>query len=159
MKVISLDPGRTTGYAVGVIDDGKMLVISGQAKWSEFQLYSQLKMLKSDIIVYERFEYRAERHGSYGDLANVELYSRNLIGVINLYIQETSAAGKEINTYPQMPSYALGKNAFFSDKKLKDNLVYRVDNPHANDAMRHLLQWYQFGPGFQYNEAGFESAT
>lgn len=156
LKVVALDPGVTTGFVTGLIENGKLKLASGQAKWNELQLYLQLKLNKPDIIVYERFEYRAERHGAYGDLSNVQLFSRNLIGVVNLYIQERESQGTEILCYPQMPTYALGKNAFFTDQKLKTSGVYKVANPHANDAMRHILQWWQFGSGFQYNTNGFE---
>ena len=151
IKVIALDPGITTGYVSGLIEDGKLKLASGQAKWNELGLYSQLCIGKPDIIVYERFEYRSVKHGSYGDLSNVELFPRNLIGVINLYAQQN-----EITCYPQMPTSALGKNAYFSDNKLKTAGVYKVANPHANDAMRHILQWWQFGAGYRYNTDGFE---
>jgi hypothetical protein len=152
IKVIALDPGVTTGYVSGLIEHGKLKLASGQAAWNELQLYSQLNLGKPDIIVYERFEYRAARHGAYGNLSNVELFPRNLIGVINLYLQQNP----EVICYTQMPAFAVGKNAYFSDNKLKTAGVYKVANPHANDAMRHILQWWQFGPGFQYNTNGFE---
>lgn len=152
LKVIALDPGVTTGYVSGLIERGKLQVVSGQAKWNELQLYSQLQLGKPDIIVYERFEYRAERHGAYGNLPNVELFPRNLIGVINLYLQQNP----EVKSYPQMPGYAVGKRPFFTDDKLKAAKVYKVANPHANDAMRHMLQWWHQGSGYQYNTNGFE---
>jgi hypothetical protein len=124
--------------------------------WKELDLYLQLKLQQPNIIIYERFEYRAAKHGTYGDLSNVELFSRNLIGVINLYIQEVQGAGNEILYYPQMPSYALGKKCYFTDQKLKNSGVYKTANVHANDAMRHMLMWWQFGPGFKYNTDGYE---
>lgn len=146
LKVVALDPGVTTGYVQGIIERGKLKLASGQAKWCELDLYNQLCMGKPDIIVYERFEYRSTKHGKYGDLSDVELFPRNLIGVINLYAQQNDTP-----VYPQMPGYA---KSFWTDQKLKKALVYKVANPHANDAMRHMLQWWQFGPGFQYNTTG-----
>lgn len=158
-KIVALDPGVTTGYAVGIIDDGCMGVISGQATWLEFDLYHELKRSGPDIIVYERFEYRSERiYGEHATQLNNEgtLFPRNLIGVICLYVQEQERRFEhEVVVYPQMPSYALGKGKYWSDQKLKEEKVYKVANPHANDAMRHLLQWYNFGPGFKYNKKGF----
>jgi len=157
LKVHAFDPGRTTGYASGVIEDGKLGVISGQATWNELQLYLQLKMSIPDIIICERFEYRSEAaYGKAGNLSNVDLFPRNLIGVINLYCQEREGQGQSVDVYPQMPRQVLGKKAYWTDAKLKAAKVYKVANPHANDAMRHLLYWWHLGPGFQYNTNGFE---
>jgi len=148
MKVIALDPGRTTGYAVGLIQPHEpMGVISGQAEWDERQIYEQLSMGKPDIVVYEKFEsgrqnaYRAIKHKNY----DVDLFPRNLIGVINLYCSQNN-----IKAYEQSPAKGLGGH-FRLDSVLQQAGVYKIANPHANDAMRHLLQWYTFGSGFQYD--------
>ena len=159
MKIVALDPGITTGYAVGIIDtsgDRPMGVVSGQAKWNEMGLYNELNKSKPDRIIYETFEYRAASlYGKKREHFKVELFPRNLIGVINLYYQERD---HEVILYTQSPS--AGK-AYWSDQLLKKEKVYKVGNPHANDAMRHLLQWYMFGPGFQFNtnNRGFEYLT
>lgn len=156
-KVCCFDPGITTGYVTGMIEDGKLGVISGQAKWSEIELYLELKSTKPDIIIYERFDYRSESaYGKHGNLSNVELFPRNLIGVINLYCQERESQGTPVDLYTQLPAQAVGKKPFWTDTKLKAANVYKVANPHANDAMRHMLRWWEFGAGFQYNEKGFE---
>ena len=55
-----------------------------------------------------------------------------------------------------MPAQVLGKKCHWSNEKLKAARVYKVANEHANDAMRHLLYWWTFGPGFKYNTNGFE---
>lgn len=153
MKVIALDPGGTTGYASGVIDNGKLGVVSGQAKWNEMQLYLQLKMSGADIIIYERFEYRSKK--AY-NVDNVDLFPRNLIGVINLFVQKKEAQGTPIECYTQMPAQVLGKKAYWSDSKLKAAKVYKVGAPHANDAMRHLLYWAMFGHGYSLITNGIE---
>lgn len=153
MKVIALDPGVTTGYASGVIDNGKLGVVSGQAKWNEMQLYLQLKMSGADYIIYERFEYRSKK--AYNP-DNVELFSRNLIGVINLFIQKSEAQGQPIECHTQMPAQVLGKKCYWSNDRLKAARVYKVANEHANDAMRHLLYWAKFGPGGKYVTNGIE---
>lgn len=153
MKVIALDPGVTTGYASGVIDNGKLGVVSGQAKWNEMQMYLQLKMSDADIIIYERFDYRSKK--AY-NVDNVDLFPRNLIGVINLFLQEKEAQGTPLEWHTQWPHQVLGKTCYWTNAKLKSAHVYKVANEHANDAMRHLLYWWQFGPGFKYNTNGFE---
>jgi len=154
MKIIALDPGVTTGYAVGIKEEGQPLgVISGQAKWNELGLYNDLVSGKPNIVIYEKFEsgkenpYRRRRNPNY----DVELYSRNLIGVIMLYCMQ-----HDIFPYEQTPAKALGGH--YQDTVLQQASVFKVGNPHANDAMRHLLQWYTFGPGFQYDtdKKGFE---
>lgn len=155
IKVIAFDPGVTTGHASGIIDNGKLGVVSGQDRWTELQLYLQLKFASPDIIVYERFEYRSQK--AY-NVDNVELFPRNLIGVINLYIQEREGQKNSLlEWHTQMPAQVLGKKAYWTDAKLKAAHVYKIANPHANDAMRHLLYWWGFGPGFKYNTNGFES--
>lgn len=154
MKVIALDPGITTGYATGIIEPGEpMGVLSGQAKWVESDLYTNLVSGKPDIIIYEEFDHRPQRFYGKGDYYKVELFPRNLIGVINLYVQQSGC-----RVVTQKPAKALG-GFYKSDKVLKDHGVYKVANPHANDAMRHLLTWYTFGSGFQYDpdKKGFRS--
>jgi hypothetical protein len=154
IKVHCFDPGITTGYATGIIETGKpMGVVSGQAKWNEFQLYVELKRSKPDIIIYETFEYRNPRHRKdWAD--NVELFPRNLIGVMNLYVHERASQGTSIGCYTQTPAQGKG---YYSDVLLRKFDVYKIANPHANDAMRHLLHWFTFGAGFKYdNKKGFE---
>jgi hypothetical protein len=56
----------------------------------------------------------------------------------------------------QMPAVIGG---YFTDKRLKTDNIFKEGRPHSNDAARHLLHWFQFGPGFQYNELGYESAA
>jgi len=141
-KIVAFDPGVTTGYATGVIDDGKLGAVSGQGDWNESLLYMQLQMMKPHIIVYERFDYRRGQD-------RAELFSRNLIGVINLYVQQ-----EKLECYTQMPGQVIGQ--YYTDKVLKESRMYKVGKPHANDAMRHLLHWFTFGAGFKYNTNGFE---
>lgn len=155
IKVVSLDPGVTTGYASGYIEDGKLKVVSGQGRWKEYELYLQLQLLNPDIIIYEEFHYRR-------NLDRAELFPRNLIGVINLYAQERAATHinaecdtRPVEVYTQTP--AQGKSGQFSDDNLKKANMYKVANPHANDAMRHLLYWFVFGGGYKYNTQGYES--
>jgi hypothetical protein len=145
-KIIALDPGVTTGYATGVIDNGKLGAVSGQARWNEYELFLQLEFAKPQIVVYERFDFRRGQ-------SRMELFPRNLIGVICLYVQKRAAENDPVEVAPQMP--VEGKN-YYTDKVLKNHKMFKVGNPHANDAMRHLLHWFTFGSGYQYNTGGFE---
>src|SRR5436190_9890375 len=92
--VIALDPGLTTGYASGYVEDGQLKVITGQDSWSHLDLYSQLSMMKPNWIVIEAFEFRRKtREG-------LELYSRELIGVVRLYVEQHS---EEVELEIQQP--------------------------------------------------------
>lgn len=147
IKVLALDPGRTTGYAMGDISEtGKMLIVTGEAVWDHHALMAQLEWYKPHVIIYERFDFR--RSPKY-QRDRVDLFPRELIGVVELYAESTN----DIRLDTQSASQAKG---YFSDRKLKDDGVYRVSKPHANDAARHLLHWYTFGPGYKYNVEGYE---
>lgn len=152
IKVVSLDPGITTGYSVGLIENGSMGVISGQTKWDELGLYDELTRSKPDVVIYETFEYRNNPR-QHKD--RIELFSRNLIGIIHLYVQQRHAnmTITDCLMYAQTPFQ--GKS-YYSDVHLKrDRLHKPLKGGHANDAVRHLLQWYTFGPGFKYNTDGY----
>lgn len=146
MKVIALDPGVTTGYATGLISpEGKMLVVGGQERWNHVGLYQFLVINEPNVIISERFEFRKKaREG-------LELFSRELIGVANLYAQLHMPPPHEL--VMQMPSVIGG---FFSDAQLKKDNLWKEGRGHNMDALRHLLHWYQFGSGFQYNKLGYE---
>lgn len=124
-----------------------MGVVSGQAKWKEYDLYKELKRSNPDIVIYETFEFRNQPKKK---LDRVELFSRNLIGVLNLYVQERQTCA----LYTQTPFQ--GKS-YYTDTKLKvDKLHKPLKGGHANDAVRHLLQWYTFGPGYKHNTNGYK---
>jgi hypothetical protein len=52
----------------------------------------------------------------------------------------------------QMPASVM---AYFTDKKLREAHLYKMGKPHANDAARHILYWFQFGPGYKFNKKGY----
>lgn len=142
IRVSALDPGITTGWAFGLIDDGAMRVTSGQQEWDHLGLYNWLEYQKPEYIVCERFQFRQRQD-------NLELFSRELIGVTNLYVKQH----KDVQLHMQSPSEALG--GYFKNEKLKHDHVYEKGKPHANDAMRHLLYWFTFKQGYQFNQHGY----
>lgn len=151
IKVTAFDPGITTGYATGLIENGKMGVVSGQDKWNEFELYVQLKRSKPDVVIYETFEYRNQPKVKRD---KVVLFSRNLIGVLNLYVYERHSQKMPVVCVQQTPFQ--GKS-YFTDNVLKKHGLHKPGRLHANDAVRHILQWYQFGPGYEHNKHGYEA--
>lgn len=150
IRVVAIDPGVTTGFALGVIDtvEGEMLVSSGQGKWSVNDLYEFLDKHDPHAVVLERFDYRNKSR------SGLVLFSKELIGVMELWCQRQK---EEKHIHRQMPGDA---KAYFTNNELRSNGVYKQDSeyPHANDAMRHLLRWFVFGPGFRYNKKGYKHA-
>lgn len=131
MRIISFDPGGTTGIAL--YDDE---FEDGWRRWSlgpgphHLQLWSVLQ--NEYDIVYETFNYQ-RRDVDKG--VALELISRNYIGIIEL----RAAMSHSVNIYPQSPS----RRMFWDDDKLRE-LGLWVSSPHERDATRHLLQHITF---------------
>lgn len=132
LKFVGLDPGVTTGYSLGILTEGILYVSYEQEKFSHRELWDFLVEVEPSHVVCESFEYRNNRHRD-----NLELYSLELIGVVKLFCE------------PTMQNAAKGKG-FYSDEKLKKMGLYVPGLNHGRDAVRHLLQWVTFGPGYQY---------
>jgi len=147
--VVAFDPGITTGYAMGDLDEevGELLVVSGEQKWMPSGLWEFLNEYKPDFLICEDFLFRNNsRRG-------LELYPRELIGICKLFSQISSAPRCELVMQPPRPTQ------FFSDERLKLEHIYKPGHPHANDAVRHMLHWFQFGQGFKYNKNGYRGAA
>ena len=147
MKVVAFDPGITTGYAVGHIEDGVMYVRAGQEVWSHHEFWEQLHLAKPDAIVCESFEYRNRSR------PGLILYSCELIGIVHLFC---SPSYQNPSVALFMQSAAKGKS-YYSNTHLQNANVYVRGVPHGMDALRHLLHCYTFGPLFKYNKHGFTS--
>jgi len=141
--VACFDPGITTGHAVGVMEDGLMKVRCGQTAFDHIMLYDQLQLLKPDMIVAEEFEFRGRAR------KGLELYPRELLGVLELYCQQN-----KIRLFRQKAATGM---AYYSNEKLTRDGLYIRGKPHAMDALRHLLHWYTYGYGFQFNTSGYEA--
>lgn len=149
INVLCLDPGVTTGYAFGQIDDdGLMHVSTGQDKLSPLELFNMIKGMEPDVIIYEDFQYRNNaRQG-------LELFSVQLIGVINMYAESVE---KSIELKHQSPGSVIGQ--YFTNTRLSmDNLYKTTTGGHANDACRHLLHWFTFWEGYRFNKKGYVPA-
>ena len=141
---LALDPGRTTGAAVGELENGRMYVRWSQHRFDHIQLWQQLELLKPDYLIIEEFEYRRGTRSREG----LDLYPRELLGVAELWCQ--------MNKKPIYRQKASEGKSYFSNSTLQSNRCYDRGKPHAMDAVRHLLQWFTFGFGYQYNTSGFE---
>lgn len=147
IKAVAFDPGKTTGFATGEIpkfgtekdDVGRcMLVATAQAPLTHIELYNFLIKYEPNYIICERFDFRMKAR------TGLELISRELIGIINLYISQYP----ECVLVMQTPGQAIG--GYWSNDKLLKYHLYRKGQDHANDACRHLMYWYKFGSGHQY---------
>lgn len=139
MKIISYDPGVTTGFVVASLNEtGPLRCKPNQWRFLHINIYNHMHSEMPDIIVCESFEYRNRAK------ANLVLYSREMIGVIELYCQQVPTC----ELIYQPPSTIAG---YFSDKRLKDEDMWIKGKQHAMDALRHMLHWYKFGKGFQFD--------
>lgn len=156
IKAIAFDPGKTTGFATGEMEEGKRSVIDGpfwgpmmvqtaQALLSHGDIHQFLASYKPDYIICERFDFRNKAR------TGLELISREFIGIINLYCE----LNPDCTLVMQSPGQVL--NGHFSPDKLKKLSLWRKDNIHANEACMHLLYWGRFGSGFQYCRGEFRA--
>jgi hypothetical protein len=136
---LAFDPGVTTGHAFCAVDvNGKIIQLdSAQDKWNEKELYDYIDTYIPNYTIYESFEFRNAVRGG------TELFSRNLIGVINLWHQQFLEVG-DASLYEQTPSSAMG---YWNTKNLKAAGLHQPGKEHANDAMRHMLYWLTFKKG------------
>ena len=127
MRILALDPGRTTGAAY-FPDDDTFHVDQRQFDYSHKTLYNYLRLVNPDIIVCESFTYQRR---DKVDLSPVEM-----IGVTKLYCERNSTPYRE-----QSPAQA---KKFWDDKKVRTCGLWLPGHPHAIDAARHLLYFMTF---------------
>ena len=144
MKALALDPGKTTGYAVGYVNDGTLDIEVGEEQFSLNGLYEFIDAFIGMTvgvpthIIYEDFSYRnASRSG-------LDLTPVKMIGVIEMFKEKF-----EPFVSFHLQTAASGK-AFWSDDKLKNKGIHAKGRKHGRDATRHLMQWLAFGAGSQY---------
>lgn len=131
-RVVSLDPGQTTGWAAWTDYEDKSVsqFTCGQIGPQEHHkaLFDMLGMLHTSeyAIVCERFEYRNRSR------PGLELISREYIGVTRLFVQERS----DVHLEMQSASQAKG---FVTDAHIKKLGLWSPGDRHAMDAYRHLL--------------------
>lgn len=134
MRVLSLDPGRTTGVALiknkithvdelnGSLDTIWMFLHRQLLKWDRTEPF---------IIVYEDFLFRQGK-------MKVDYYPIKVIGIIELFAEQNNIKIAAHN--PAMKVFWLYKKA----SKLKKLGIYRPGVPHAMDALSHGLYYVTF---------------
>jgi len=142
VRILWLDPGGTVGWANFQKPNQRDGYTSGQFDHSETwdQLNLAFELWNIDLLGYESFQYR-------NNLPRADLTPVENIGVIQEWARQ-----HHVETYSQVPGQAVGKQAFFTDDRLKVLGLYKPGKKHANDAMRHLLYYLSFGPGTRLGE-------
>lgn len=142
MKVLALDPGGTTGWAMYSCEE----IVEPFNSTSEFynekwvagqldrpghheQLYTLLELMHADPfhVVTESFEFRQRARNG------LVLISLEYIGVAELFCQQ-----RQLQLKRQTASMAKG---FVTDDKIKNMELWKSGQPHAMDATRHLLYY------------------
>lgn len=139
MRVISVDPGRTTGYCYAAFDRGKLYFAPFQMVDDVDEFYERLSAFKAQHIVMEDFQFRKGTRISGG----LDMFPMQLIGVARLF----EMWHPNVKLWLQTP--AQGKS-FYTDATLKQLGLYKRGEEHGRDASRHLLQWATFGAGYKY---------
>ena len=142
MRVMALDPGIMTGYCYGVIEEKKLKYHPFQSTDQVDDLWRRFREWKPRYIIIEDFQFRRGKMAAGG----LELFPVQLIGVTNLY---GLIADHQTAVYVQQP--AQGKS-YYTNPVLQKEKLYQRGIPHAMDASRHLLHWFTFGAGYQFNE-------
>lgn len=142
MRVISIDPGETTGYVYGTIIDGALTYYPFQMVDDVDDLWNRLNTFWPKCIVMEDFEFRRGKQASKGGL---NLFPVQLIGVARLWVSQSAP---QVNLYLQKPSVGLG--GYYSLNMLKEIGLYKRGVPHGMSALQHLMQWAMFRAGNQF---------
>lgn len=144
MRILSLDPGGTTGYMIGTVEPNSTLTIerSGQIKNSlrgflDFH-WDVLESENIDLIICENFELR---EGIYGaDLSPVYI-----IGALEALYSTTTIAYQGPYQKPLV-----------DDDRLKKLGLYEPGKPHRNDAVRHAVIYLRNTKHMPTLEAGWK---
>lgn len=150
IKIIAIDPGRTTGYCYAIMHDDKTYTDEKKLEYWPFQvndevedLWNRLKRFNPHCIIIEDFEFRRGKYAGSGG-GGLDLFPCQLIGIARLY---ATLAGRRID----IQKASQGKQ-YYTNQVLKDKGLFKkgAAYEHAMDASRHLLQWATFGRGYEW---------
>lgn len=124
MKVLSADPGETTGFVLDNDGDLSFWEIDSRHIMA---VYDFISGVHPDIIIYEQFHYRP-------NLMKAKLYSMQVIGVLRLYAEQRNIPVP----FTPIPSEA---KKFWDDAKIKKIGLWKPGQGHAMDALRVYLKY------------------
>lgn len=134
-KVISVDPGETSGYCYAVLKDQQLTYFPFEMVDDVHELYARLGKFQPDFIVIEKFLPRRGRGA-------VNLFPVQLIGVARLY-----GYLSDTRVFQQSPNI-MGE--YFSLTMMRRVGLYKRGLVHGMSASQHLLHWTMFGFGNQF---------
>lgn len=134
-KLISIDPGKTTGYAIFNTEKKKLLE-ADELDWQNFihDFFPGWLTLSNDRVVIEKYRIR---RGTVSANLGKDLRTVKIIGVIEWLCEER---GIEYNLQPA----GIGSE-FFNRERLEANNCWIKGKQHARDAVRHGLWHLTFG--------------
>lgn len=136
MNIFAIDPGRTTGIAWGWIDRTWQVTRPGWAQIDTSTLrdvkiiLDMINEFRPDVVVYEDFIIRtlaADPH----PMTIIDILEWELGSGFGQY----AGAFRPDTLKPQQPA----ERSIINDGRLKRMELYQPGQPHANDAMRHLV--------------------
>lgn len=138
-RIIGLDPGETTGYAVL---DSFTLMKTGQLDTKDVpRAYDSLSDLFDQWVVPPTTRVAAEDYRIYSWKAQShswsEVHTIKVVGIIQLLAHA-------FNIPHELRTAQIAK-AFITDSKLRDWGFYREGEKHARDAIRHAAYDCLFG--------------
>lgn len=140
MKVIAIDPGVTTGYCYARVMEEVLYYYPFQIMDDVDDLFKRLHSFGPRYIIMEDFQFRQGKQRT-----GINLFPVQLIGVAKLYsIITVQQCALEL----QSPYEGKG---YYNDAVLKRKGLYKRGIPHAMDASRHLLHFFAYKAGYQYN--------
>lgn len=125
MKMLSADPGETTGFAIK--DTGGFYSVWQVDSRSIAAIWQFLHDIQPDVILYEQFHYRP-------NMMKASLYSVQVIGVLRLYAETYNIP------IPFTPNPDEAK-AFWTDDKIKKLALWSQGKIHAMDALRVMMTY------------------
>lgn len=134
MRILAIDPGRTTGVAWGEIDRTWRVV---SPAWAQYKTYDMMDItyilnlistVQPDVVVIENFIPRT---------LSADMWPMTIIHVIQWEVSQGNYwNGMFTGTLVmQEPN----ERSIINDVRLKKMELYQPAQPHANDAMRHLV--------------------
>lgn len=136
MKIMAIDPGVSTGWAIGVVDtEAKTCYLDkhGWTPWQEFVLTFHHRMVGDDpfpTVIYESWLLRKNKALT---LAGSDMPSSQCIGAIRLSCWLAGAM-----MVVQHPDHKTPANAWIKAKGL---YLPESDVEHNRDAIRHLYYY------------------
>jgi hypothetical protein len=153
LKIMSLDPGGTTGWCIHLLSklregNGSARSTSGvsydyNARWRggqigpdehHLELYRFMLQEQPDVVVCEAFNYQIHGQNDGTKMPGIRLISREYIGIAKLY-----CAAVKHPFVLQQPS--VKSIAWCKDTALKKMGLHTPGKPHQNDAARHMVHY------------------